>query len=593
MAVSNRYIAEFVKDINRRFAQDALDMDLAQYICANTTLDKRPFSFERYPFQEKIARDMHPNLDCIKPSQVGLTEVQIRKTICWLLRNRHTAAIFTLPNEKMFKRIATPRILPILDHDEAFNLGEKKPTRSQGMCEIGDSFLFITGAAESDATSISADMVMNDEIDLTDKGMLSLFNSRLQNSDHKINQRFSTPTFEGFGVDLGYQASDQHEYMCKCKACNHWQTPIFTRDYVHIPNLPDDIEDFAEITTEHLDKHRIDLNDTFVKCGKCGAPLDLGDYSAREWVPKYPSRTHARGYRVSPFSTHRLPPQYILQQLFKYKERDYLRGWYNTVLGLPHTGGDQRLSEAQIKFCMQRGMGRVPDLDPVRATWIGIDVGTTCYIVVGQDGATADDTQVIRWETCLADNLEQRVNELCAIYNVKQGCMDRFPYTPTANSIRDATKGTIIPVEYRGSKDINPVEEPAIEDSSIMMLSHIQANRTMFVDHTVGKVRGGTLPMSGWGNQETIIIEHLRDMVRDEQPDKEAQWVKLTGNDHYLHALCFMVYSKKVYAKLHSNPETDPRNTVFVGGLSPTTTGGPESLIGYDRTQKNLKGMIR
>ncbi|WP_204307082.1 hypothetical protein, partial [Klebsiella aerogenes] len=72
-------------------------------------------------------------------------------------------------------------------------------------------FGYITGTTEGEATSISADILMEDEVDLADQSMRSLFQSRLQGSLWKITQRFSTPTYLGYGIDAAYQASDKHE----------------------------------------------------------------------------------------------------------------------------------------------------------------------------------------------------------------------------------------------------------------------------------------------------------------------------------------------------------------------------------------------
>lgn len=94
---------------------------MGDWITANTTIKKRPFSYEDYAFQKKIADDMHNDLSVIKCSQVGLTEVQIRKYLAMLTRGNALAGIFTLPNEKMFTRIYNGRIKPILEADDIFN----------------------------------------------------------------------------------------------------------------------------------------------------------------------------------------------------------------------------------------------------------------------------------------------------------------------------------------------------------------------------------------------------------------------------------------------------------------------------------------
>lgn len=555
----HQYIKELVDRIDNTYATDSVDMSLGDWICENTHLRSRPFTFERYPFQKQIADDLHPNMDVVKPSQIGLTEIQIRKALAFLHRNRGTSLIFTLPTDDMFERLSKGRIMPIVRDEKVFNLGEDKVTRSKGLMQIGTSFLYITGAKEGDATSISADVVFNDEIDLTNQKMLGLFNSRLQNSDWKINQRFSTPTFYGFGIDAGFKASDQHEYMCKCDACNHWNIPIFERRFIDIPGLPDSTG-LLEIDNALAESGRLDLLNSSVVCEKCRAPLDLGRTEAREWVPRFASRKHHRGYRVSPFSTDRLSIQYIVTQLLQYRRRDYMRGFHNTVLGQAYTAGAAQLNDAEIDAVMTP-IKSEPALDPVMPTWIGIDVGKTCHMIVSQ-GFNTTDQKIMRWKTLSPEKMLEEVKIVFEQCNVIGGACDRHPYTPTAEAVRDITRGKVLPVEYRGQKTINLIKDELDEK-----ITHAQVNRTAMIDGFVKMIRNRGVAFMGYLEQAGTIKEHLKDMVRDEQPEKPATWIKLHGNDHYFHAGAFL-YSAIKLKELELGKYTDNRGTVAMLGAN-------------------------
>lgn len=582
--MTNPYIQELIARIDRRFSVDSTTMTLGDWITQNTTIRGKPFSFSDYAFQKQIVDDEHPNLDCIKPSQVGLSECQVRKTLGFLARNRGTTAIFTLPTEQMMKRTSTTRILPIVQEDQVFNLETRtgeKPARSMGLIQVGTSFMFVTAANENAATSIAADMVMIDEIDLSDQKMVALFQSRLQNSSYKISQRFSTPTFSNFGIDKGFSVSDQHEYLCRCLACNHWNNPVFQPQFLHIPGMPSDINDLTELDVHHVDEG-MDLLNAYVKCEKCSAPLPLGDSSYREWVPQFPTRDHHRGYRVSPFSTDRLSIQYIVTALFRYKDRDFLRGWRNTVLGEAFIDGNSRLSEADISACFT-GQMSVPDVDPHKPTWIGLDIGQTCHGVVAQ-GDHIDDLHVVRFETIPVKNLVSWVEEMQATYNLIGGAVDRFPYTPQADELRDITQGKIVPVEYRGQKPLNFVKDPVTED-----VTHVQANRTQAMDTVARAVRRKLVRFSGYGSDKSVITEHLRDQVRDESPEKEATWTKLTGNDHFAHALIFLLLGIQLKDTQRQLFE-DPRSTIALLGVN--TPGLGSNLIGQVKNSSGLWNRI-
>ena len=374
--MANKFALDLRSEINTRFSADSLSMSCSDWICKNTTLKSAPFNFKRFPFQKAIADDMHPNLHVMKISQIGLTEVQIRKAAAFCSRNRGVTVLMTFPNEAMMKKNAQTRVMPIIETDKVFNLTGGKPIRSMDIQQIGNSYLMVVPATEGSATSTPADFVMVDEVDLSNQQMVGLLGSRMQASNFRIMQQFSTPTFEGFGIQQGYATTDQREYFIKCSCCNHWQLPLFTKDFVHIDGLPDEIK-LTDIDTSIIDKYELKLNHVAVTCIQCGSPLDLL-HGKREWVAEFPHREHARGYRVRPFSVSTLSPAYIISELIKYRDRDFLRGWYNTVLGETFEESASRLTEAELNPCFH--LGEVPVGSDY---FIGIDVGSICHVTIG------------------------------------------------------------------------------------------------------------------------------------------------------------------------------------------------------------------
>lgn len=539
-------------------------MTAGDWMMANTRIHDKPFSFARYPFQKAIADDMHTDLNVIKPSQVGLTEVQIRKVLAFITRYKGVNVIYTLPNEKMFEKISAGRIRPIVDNDKVFNLEQvgnsNKPTRTKSIIQVGRSFMYITGAGEGDATATTADMVANDEVDLTNQAMLALFNSRLQGSDWGLNHKFSTPTFEGYGIDQLYNNSDQHEYFYKCEHCNHQQVPLFNKKFVRLDGLSESVE-FEELEPDMLDDGKIDFLGMHIMCEKCHKKINVGDHARRQWVSKFPNRTHSRGYRVRTFSTERLTPQYVVQQLFKYKQLDNIRGWHNTVLGQAHEGGNARLSLPLIQQCFTPEMLVKPALIGVPA-WIGIDMGQTVHIVVAQ-GFGLGDLEVREFITCPVSDLPVVLNRIMAEYRLFGGGCDRHPYTPTADAAWEQTHQRVLPIEYRGQKEVNIVKDAAGNHL------YAQANRTILLDDVARLIRQNKIRFSGYGTQKNTIIEHLRDMVREESPETEATWRKLSNNDHYFHALGFMVTAVKIRTEnAGAKDAPEVRSTVAVAGIS-------------------------
>ena len=68
-------------------------------------------------------------------------------------------------------------------------------------------------------------------------------------------------------------------------------------------------------------------------------------------------------------------------------------------------------------------------------------------------------------------------------------------------------------------------------------------------------------------NQKELIKDHLRDMVRDTTPEKPAVWRKLTGQDHYFHALAFLTTAVKYFTNDFTGyKEQAVKTHLFFGG---------------------------
>jgi hypothetical protein len=546
-------------------------MSTSEWIEKNTTLKKKPFSFKGYEFQKDIVNDLHPDLNVIKISQVGLTEVQIRKALALLCRNRGTSLIFSLPNEDMYERVSKARVKPIVNADKVFNSSEdisNKSVRSTEMMQFGQSFLYLVPASETAATSIPADFVFNDEIDLSDQKMISLFNSRMQASKFKISQKFSTPTFPSYGIDLNWQISDQRLYMARCECCGHQNHPEFNKKFIHLPGMPD-VRQLTDITVEYQDQ--LDFANCYVMCERCHEPLDLDNPELRQWIATYPNRTQTRGYRITPFVNSNLSIPYIFKTMWDYQKNEFMRGFYNTVLGLPYSDGNMQIPLQDIQECLTND-SMVPDLSKFSCLWIGVDMGQTCHITIGE-GEQKDNINIVAIYSIHVDNIVSHLAELCDKYNVRFGCVDRHPYEPTSRDIFKATNGKIIPLEYRGLKEFN-----IVLDAENELPIHAQANHTTFLDNFSTRIRKHQMKISGYGDKKQIFIEHLRDMIREETPDKPAHWVKLHGNDHFFHSSAFMVAAPSVMELIRIKTKAELRvstisNIITIADQTPNLTG--------------------
>jgi hypothetical protein len=446
--------------------------------------------------------------------------------------------------------------------------------------QIDDSFGYVTGSTEGDATSIAADFLYHDEIDLTDDRMIGLFQSRLQGSSHRITQRFSTPTFMGAGIDATYSASDQHEYVHRCQACGHWQIPTFHPKFLCLPGLTADEDDLSQLTDEEIDG--INLSQSYVRCEKCLRQLNLADPFAWQWVATYPSRS-SRGYRVRPFNVpHLIDVPYIFQQLQLRRQQGDVQGFHNTVLGEPYNDSKARLSEVDIHACMGKPNEQEPASD--EPLGLGIDVGIICHIVLGSPRRTLRMWQVHQSE------LIETVKGLLEQYpQIIAGCIDRHPYTPTAEEIRDFPDHPkkIMPVVYAPRTAPAPLSLVKDEFDEPNFYS---ADRTRALDQVAKLVRTKRIKFEGFGIHQQLVVDHLRGMVRIETKDTPPIWKKVTKGDHFFHALGYLHLAFRVRDVEVYKSDTDQRSNWFILGSNVYEGLDPSPHKGRSKPRTHVTG---
>lgn len=567
---------EFLERLKSRIIEGRTNKSIGDWVCENTTFGNgKHFSFTRHKFQKDILNDMHPNMCVKKLSQMGITEISIRKSIAFLSRNPGTNVLYTFPDINMKKRNSQTRFKPIFDRDFPLERGSTQ-IRNNDIMQLGNSFLYVSANVESDATSTSVDMIINDEYDLSDQEFLALVNSRIQHSNFKIKQGFSTPTFDNYGISLEYSTSDQREFWCQCPHCNHWQIPMYNLDNVYIPNLPDSVADLRTDIDPTL-ATTLDLDNAYVKCAKCGKPLDLGDDAKREWVAKYPERTHSRGYWIRPFSSDLLSIKYLVTTMADFVKKDQIRRGVNTVLGEEYADKNARLELKDIVECMQDS--RIPDISKDKPCFVGIDVGVNCHLVI-----STNESDVVLFEVVQFDRLLDRLKELDEKYNIVCGAIDRHPQIILSNMVRDWSEKRIYPVVYGQNREVEPHTEL---DGNI---DYYTINRTNDLDTIKDLINTHKMKFYGYGNLKSTIIEHLRDMFRDDGEDgAQPRWKKLTGNDHFFHALGYSFVARKMWNVINMTGEIEDRCCIDLVGVSDKNSLYNDNLLSYDNNKNRIR----
>lgn len=531
---------DFFSRIADRVNSGAILGDLPAWITRHTKLKGRKWSFKDHEFQLAIARDQANKKVVKKCSQVGLTELQIRLALAYLRVSNGRALMYVLPYTKLAQKVSQSRIEEVIQGSDSLRASLSAGANSALYKKIGQSHLYVGGADKAtEAISSPIDRIIIDERNFCRDRVLGIYSSRMRHTEEGTEMRdeFSTPTITNYGVSAGYEESDQKLYFCKCAHCEHWQ-PVDFESQVVIPEYDGRLIDLEK---EDFTLHRYDWDKAYICCLHCGKELDsaLRDPARRQWIAKYPGRL-VSGYWVQPTDV----PKYnstprILKQIPDYPVQ---QDFYNFVLGRELDTLDNKINDKIVKECFDGEALAEGD-----GFCVGIDVGKYVHVFFAKkiDG---------RRRVVAAFKLNfvhgDVFDDLCDL-------LDRFGFLVcTIDSGPDISLPKRLIAKY-GHERVHACYyiKNNSADSKIYKIDEdtgeMKAQRTKLFDAVVRSVNKQSWQFPRMPEPEKKeICEHFQQMARKEEYDtdgeKVARWIKLSENDHYLHALAYTFLSMEI-----------------------------------------------
>ena len=522
--------------LNRDEGMAALDQVVLDY----GFVEGKPFTFKDHEYQIEIIKDTRQRIAVRKCSQVGLSELMVQKTLAMLVAMRHIRIIFTLPTSDFANKFSKDRFDGSIIASEHYTAMVRAGDNSAGQKRLGDSMLYVGGTYGSrSGISIPAEVLISDEVDFSNPVVLGKLNSRIRHAktvDEMGNRgyryRFSTPTVDGYGVDIDFNKGDQRYYFCKCQHCETWVLPEFKKHFV-IPGYTGAISEFRR---DHLDDHRFDVDATWIRCDNCGKDLlgSLLDPARRQWVAKHPD-VFDHSYQVSPWDVPVYnEPHQIIKQLADYPlYSDYM----NFVIGLPH-------SDSENTFNTQQGH---KDIHCTLERWVygaiiesalvvgGMDVGKMIHLVVKIRAGKA-------WHVIWMEKIKntpdhpagpvilERYDDL----GINKLCIDAGPDISLVNMLVVAREN-IIAVEY--VNNVAGILPYKVKDDG----RYLSADRTktlaqLLEDHNYDRMY---YPREEKLKEE--LYQHLATTkkIASKNPDGTIthKFIKTDKNDHWVHSL--------------------------------------------------------
>lgn len=480
-----------------------------------------------------VYRDWHPQIVAQKASQIGMTTAQIIKLLFYADTHNITA-IYTMPTAKDVFEFSQARFAPVIKGSQ-YLTSRMGNVDNATLKRIGASTLYFRGSQKhSQAISVPADIIVNDEYDFSGQDVMDTFEKRVGASKLKWFWRFSTPTIPDFGINALFKDTDQRHWLVKCSSCGRYNN----------------------ITFEHnLLKRR--GGTPYFGCRRCKTRLRR---RSGAWVAKYPNKaTDAvydesgrmlepadgmRGYWINPLTFTYITAVTVWKEWRKVEKKNtnYARKrFHNFDLGLPYLSGEGLITRDTILKTMR------PLATQDGFNVIGIDQGDVLHYVIMRilpNGSMPIIAFGKRTEF-------SQIHALIALYNVRAGIIDALPNKHNARDLCQAFPGQMYMAYYKEQneekKQVTENKKRKDEEAKHAKERETQAvhlDRTESLDDSADDwitgraylVGDPTLNLSE--DQEEFILQ-VTNMKRDLQEDKngnmKAVWVKI-GPDHWRHA---------------------------------------------------------
>lgn len=504
---------------------------LSNWVEKYAYLEGKKFSFKGYEFQRAIMDNESRVVNTVKCAQIGLTTTTMAYLLSVMATQRMNV-IYALPSANDAAKLVTTKLNPIIYNTPELKRLLNVNVDSTELKEINGNFLFTRGTrSETAALSVSADLLVADEIDRSDPDTLKQFRSRLQASPHRLIRQFSTPTIAGYGIAKEAEASVRYKHFCTCVHCGHTYLPNYWNDIV-VPEYDRPLQELDRLNLKDVRWKEARWN-----CPACHRDPVLSN-DRLQWVAENPNDNYeAATYYVGPVTAHTvLKPSYLVSSSVEFNTR---AEFVNQVLGEVSEEESQQMTLSDL----ERAFTTSP-LDSSELHCMGVDIGQLCAVTIGR--LTQDGTLlVVHKEFVPLSNLEIRKAELSREYRVVITVLDIMPETFLVSKITDRDPNAwagIFTTSKTTELFTTQQKEEDVEGGKLNMRM-VKINRTAALDKLLEHFKNGKIVVAR--NAETgkyisqmLSLKRSQAMVKD---DFVWSWVKTDSNDHMHFATMYLL----------------------------------------------------
>lgn len=471
-------------------------MNLQDISIISTVLDNgfvnekgEPITFREHMFLYDIYRDWSPEQAIKKCSQVGVSVMMVLKSF-FIARNYGANVIYTLPSDDDVFEFVPTKVDKITQANP--HLASLLQTDKTELKQIGDRFIHFKGTRSKTAPIMTtADVLIHDEKDRSDNGIIEQYQSRISRSKMKFTWTLSNPSTAGAGVDADWHRSDKKEWFITCTDCKTKQTLKW--------------------------EENVDMVKRQFICSKCGKVLTKRERILGEWIPTSSGRVS--GYHISQL----MAPWITADELVESREKYGLEYFNNFVLGEPYDLSDIKISRNLVTDLW------VPHDLPGTEYYLGVDSGLIKHFVLGTDAGVIQIGAVDSWDD---------IEFLLSKYN-PMTVIDALPDLTAPRQIQ--AKYPRVYLNY-----YNPQEKKNAEMflfGTDKKAGLIFSDRNRVIDQVIDDMARGKFLFSVPGENLKRYIDHWLTMRRTRVEDRNGitqyKWESSSGMDHFVHATSY------------------------------------------------------
>lgn len=497
---------------------------------ANRVLNGR--ALRHIPALMDLALDRHPAIVVQKSAQVGISEFLVNVA----LHGADTRyadrgnVLFVMPTENQMSDFTQGRIDSAIEQSDYLRrrLQPEPPRRKAADNRrlkrfVNAGCLYLRGAeSKRQMATVDADIVILDEFDQMQEGIIELARKRLTSSARGRLIVASTPRLPEAGINAMFLQSDQRRYFLTCTNCGLEQ-------YLRFPD-------------------NIDFTRAIIACRQCGTAIDVR--RSGRWIAQAPGNDRIHGYHLgrlySPWLN--VPELIAASEGATVFEREQFA---NSDLGEPFVppGGGisvDVLDRCRTDYVLQDYAGQPCDM--------GVDVGTSLHVIIRERLRRGGDCSDFRPKLWFADEVQwEDLDGLISKFNVRSFVIDGLPevYGAAQLVLRHRGVGWLAVYRLGGGDERTKGRYDQPGKFAIDRLAALDAMFQRFRDGLVELPRdarelGGRV-RDGYGEYYREMLAPRRTIERDAHNNLVPRWVDDGRADHYAHAELYAMKAAEDY----------------------------------------------